>query len=70
MYEGSTLKAGNDAEVKGALRQGTARLNEAVAEVASQCSTVTPFWWGIWVMLRVTPFHPPDWVLHCCLLNI
>ena len=62
MYEGSTLKAGNDAEVKGALRQGNAQSTEAMAEVASQHATVTPFWWGIWVMLRVSPFHLPDWV--------
>lgn len=59
MYEGSNLKADNDAELMGALRQGTANSNEALKELASQCPTVTPFWWGIWVMLRVSPKQQP-----------
>ena len=65
MYEGSILKTGNDAELLGALDQGSARSDQATAEVASpgQRATGTPCWWGIWVMLRVSPFLLPG----CCL---
>ena len=55
MYEGSSLKADNDAELIGALKQGAAISHEAMSELASNCPTVTPFWWGIWVMLRLSP---------------
>ena len=55
MYEGSSLKAENDAELEAAMTLSSTIPPETLAELAIKHATVTPFWWGLWVMLRVSP---------------
>ena len=53
MYEGSSLRAGNDAELEATMAQRSTIRRATLAELAIQHATVTPFWWGLWIMLRV-----------------
>ena len=53
MYEGSALKGANDAELDSALQQRSTLRADTARELAITRETVTPFWWGLWVMLRV-----------------
>ena len=53
MYEGSELKRANDAELDSALQQHSALRAETLQQLATVQATVTPFWWGLWIMLRV-----------------
>ena len=53
MYEGSELKRANDAELDCALQQHSALRAETLAQLATVQATVTPFWWGLWILLRV-----------------
>ena len=54
MYEGSSLKAENEKALEGAATLSSTIPPETLAELAVQHATVTPFWWGLWVMLRVS----------------
>ena len=53
MYEGSDYSRANNAELDGALQQRSSIRAGALRELAITRATVTPFWWGLWVMLRV-----------------
>ena len=53
MYEGSSLRAENDAELESVMTQRSTIRRATLAELAIQHATVTPFWWGLWIMLRV-----------------
>lgn len=50
----SDLKARNDAELDGLLQQ-TSRINPStLKELSIKRATVTPFWWGLWIMFKVS----------------
>ena len=53
MYEGSSLKAQNDKALEGWMTLSSTIPPKTLAELAVKHATVTPFWWGLWVMLRV-----------------
>ena len=53
MYQNSGLRADNDAELDAAMTQRSTIRRATLAELAVQHATVTPFWWGLWIMLRV-----------------
>jgi hypothetical protein len=55
MYEGSELKSTNDAELDSALQQRSTMRAETTQELSITRETVTPWWFGLFVMLRVRP---------------
>ena len=57
MYEGSDLKRTNEVELDSALQQRSIIKASTMQELAITRATVTPFWWGLWVMLRVSRMH-------------
>jgi hypothetical protein len=54
MYNSSALKVRKDAELEGMLQQ-TSRINaRTLKELSIKRETVTPFWWGLWIMFKVS----------------
>ena len=58
MYENSSLRSLNLAELDAAMTQRSTIRRATLAELAVQHATVTPFWWGLWIMLRVGLLAP------------
>jgi len=54
-YETSALKAANDAELDGLLKQSSSLSPASLKELSVKRATVTPFWWALWIMFRVSP---------------
>ncbi|CAL8464553.1 g4088 [Coccomyxa elongata] len=52
MYEASALKAANDEELDGMLKQNSSVNPATLKELSVKRATVTPFWWALWIMFR------------------
>lgn len=51
-YEASALKAANDEELDGMLKQHSSVNPATMKELSVKRATVTPFWWALWIMFR------------------
>ncbi len=54
LYESSELKAANDAELDGLLQQHSTVSPQRLKELSIKRATVTPSWWALWILFRVS----------------
>ena len=66
-YEESALKRSNDEELEAVLQQRSSLNKDTLKELSVTQATVTPFWWALFIMIKVR-CRPPSYIpIDACL---